>query len=173
MTNYRHGNYKTGKERERQTDTTTTNYSTTINTEPGVLSPIQLEAIRTAYVDVIGPLNMYRAQIIEQAMATGLDAGAILDAIEQTAMAPRPSHAYLAAILRRYIAAGITTAAAAMADRQRHAVRRAAAGREASPWYARPSAHNPALDYAQRDNSTYDNWAGYIDLDQYGEEAAR
>lgn len=154
----------------RQTDTTASTTSTTCNTEPGVsISAMELDAIAAAYNDVIGPLNMYRARTIEEAIGAGLDAGAILDAIEQTAMAPRPSHAYLAAILRRYIADGITTAAAAISDRQRHAVRRAAAGRETAPWYARPAAHNPALDYAQRDSSVYENWSDYVDLDQYAE----
>lgn len=136
--------------------------TTTIDTDPGVFErEMGLEKIARAYENVLGPLNMYKARVIEDALKAGLDAGAVLDAIEQTAMAPRPSHPYLAAILRRYAAQGVTTAEAALADRQRFAVRRSAAGREGSAWFSSPERKNPALDYAQRDNSGYENFTFY------------
>ena len=75
--------------------------SSSYHTEPGVLcAPHDLEAIRQGYEQVLGLLNVFKARDIEAALRSGLDAGAILDAIEETAMAPRPSHYYLRAILR-------------------------------------------------------------------------
>ena len=134
-------------ERERaagsssSTTTTTTSTTTTYNTEPGVfrVNPIDLEAIRSGYVDILGPINSIKARAIEAAIAHGLDASAILDALEQTALAARPSHAYLCAILRRYITQGIRTAADAEADRAEYAARREAANRERAAWYADPA----------------------------------
>jgi hypothetical protein len=119
--------------------------TTTIDTEPGVLllHPVDMEAIRTGYVDILGPINAIKARAIEAAINSGLDASAILDALEQTALAARPSHAYLCAILRRYITQGIRTAADAEADREAYAARREAANRERAAWYADPSDDMP------------------------------
>lgn len=98
----------------------TTTSTTTRDTEPGVFcGPDDLETIRETYAGVLGGLNLVKARDIEQALTKGVQPSAILDAIEQTALAPRPSHAYLRAILRRYAAEGITTQAAAAADRER------------------------------------------------------
>lgn len=139
-------------------------------------SPMDLEQIRTMYVDVLGALNAIKARDIEQAMNGGVTTSAILDALEQTALAPRPTHAYLRAVLRRYVAEGVTTAEEAERSREAYRAQRAAAGRERSAWYdapapARPERRNPALDYAQReyrDEDFGDNF--FIDLDKYGEE---
>ena len=116
--------------------TTTT---TTVAHAPGrVLDPQDYEAIRTGYVDIIGPLNAIKAQDIEAAIQCGLDAGAVLDAIEQTGLARRPSHAYLRAILRRYAQFGIYTRDLAELDREKFAARREAANAERASWYADP-----------------------------------
>ena len=129
----------------RSSSTTTTGTTTTYHTEPGVsrIDPWDLEAIREAYTDLLGPLNSFKAQIIEAAMQNGMTAGAILDAIRQTAFAPRPSHAYLTAIIRRYITYGIHTAEEAEADRQEYAMRREAANRERAAWYKDPRDNMP------------------------------
>jgi DNA replication protein DnaD len=137
---------------------------------------MDLEQIRQMYVDVLGPLNAIKAQGIERAMKQEIEPSAILDALEQTALAPRPSHAYLMAILRRYAAAGIHTADEAEADRQRFAIERAAASRERSTWYDAPAPtrterRNPALNYAQREYKAEDYGENFfIDLDKYGGE---
>ena len=139
-------------------------------------SPMDLEQIRQMYVDVLGPLNAIKARDIEQAMNGGLTASAILDAIEQTALAPRPAHAYLRAVLRRYVAEHVTTAEDAERTREAYRAQRAAAGRERSAWYdapapSRATRQNPALDYAQREYKPEDFGDGFfIDLDKYGEK---
>lgn len=133
------------------------------------MNAIDLERVASAYVEILGPLNAVKAKILEQAMSKGMDAGAIIDAIEQTALAPRPSHNYLSAVLRRYMAQGITSAEAAAADRQRFAARRAAAS-DVGAWYSRPAAANPALNYAQREYTDDEFGEGFfIDLDKYAE----
>ena len=119
--------------------------STTIDTEPGVfLSPMDMEAIRQTYNDILGTLNFIKARDIEWAIRSGLKAGAILDAIEQTAMAHRPSHPYLVAILERYISYGIHTREDAERDRIAHKARRDAANRERwNAWYKNPEDDMP------------------------------
>ena len=130
---------------EKQARTTAacsaTSSSTTTATQPGVfwLAPHELEQIRQAYAGLLGDLNLYKAQVIEEAVKNGVEASAILDAIEQTAYAPRPSHAYFSAILRRYIASQITTAKKAEDERQERLRRRWKANRgDWSAWYDRP-----------------------------------
>lgn len=116
--------------------------TTTIHTDPGVfcLPPQDLEAIRTYYNSILGPLNMAKAAVIERAIQAGVTASAILDALEQTALAPRPSHAYLTAILRRYMAEGITTAEEAEAQRfQRRHEREMARVEREHTWYMSPA----------------------------------
>lgn len=129
------------------------------------LTAVELEMIRQGYVDAIGPLNAIKARDIETAIGAGVQASAILDAIEQTGLAPRPSHYYLRAILRRYASEGITTADEAERSRGDYRTRRAAAGREQTSWW-----HNPALDYAQREYKEEDYGEDfYVDLNQYAE----
>lgn len=116
--------------------------TTTIHTDPGVfyLSPQDMETIRQYYSSILGPLNMVKAAAIERAIGAGLTASAILDALEQTALAPRPSHAYLTAILQRYMAEGITTAEEAEQQRfqRRHEREMARVEREHN-WYMTPA----------------------------------
>lgn len=102
----------------RRTTTTTTSSSststttTTVVTEPGVFRQLEI-----AYRDNIGgqvtPMVMrYLTGMIRQ----GMEPGAILEAIEQTGWAPRPSAVYLRAIINRWWADGITTREAAIND---------------------------------------------------------
>lgn len=141
--------------------------STSIAHGAGRVQPTatEMEEIRQGYVDAIGPINATKARDIETAMEAGVQASAILDAIEQTGLAPRPSHYYLRAILRRYAAEGITTTEDAERSRGDFRTRRAAAGRDRAEWW-----QNPALNYAQREYREEDygeDW--YIDLNQYAE----
>jgi len=84
------------------------NNNNNINTEPGVLfdgngsrlDSDTLDQIVTAYQDAIGqPLNSFTAKMIKDYLAI-LPYWEIIDAIEVTAFAPRPSPAYLRAVLR-------------------------------------------------------------------------
>lgn len=154
------------------TDNDNTNESTTSSSIAHAAgrvqpTPMELEQIRQMYVDAIGPLNAIKARDIERAMTDGLTVTAILDAIEQTAYAPRPSHAYLRAVLRRYIAEGVHTAEDAERTREAYRAQRAATGRERSTWYDAPASGrgqrpNPALDYAQREYKDEDYGDGFF-----------
>ena len=130
-------NTKTAERQGSSISNSGSSSTTTMHTDPGVswLSPYEMETIREVYEDVLGPINTYKAQAIGKAIACGLTLDAIIDAIEQTAMAARPTHAYLAAILRRYATYGLTTRAAAERDREDFAARREAANRERATWY--------------------------------------
>ena len=124
---------QTLREKEHNTTSSTT---TTYHTEPGVLcTPVELEQIRTVYEDVIGRLNMVKARDIEEALRAGVTAEGIVDALEQTAMAPRPSHYYLRAILRRYAERGIYTIKDAERDRYIRRAQQRYAREEREAWY--------------------------------------
>ena len=148
MTEQRHFIDVTEKEREGARESRSSSSSTTTTTMAHgagrvLIDPQDLEAIRTGYYEILGPLNSVKARIIEAAFMNGVEASAILDALEQTALARRPSHAYLCAILRRYMTFGIRTAEAAQQDRDEYAARREAANRERAAWYADPADNMP------------------------------
>ena len=132
--------------RSRITSSTSSASSNTTTVAHGsrrVLEPWELEKIRKCYVDVLGPLNFFKARIIEEAIDHGLQASAIIDALEQTAIAPRPSHAYLSAILRRYICQDIRTVQDAERDRYRRRVEREDGLKQALNWWERSSDELP------------------------------
>lgn len=106
---------KTIREKQQQTTTTTKYYLP--HGAGRVLNPSDLEQVRMAYNSILGDLNAVKARAIEEAMCYGVEASAVIDAIEQTALAPRPSFYYFRAILRRYTNDGITTAEMAKNDR--------------------------------------------------------
>ena len=113
--------------------------TTTYHTGPGV-SAHDLDVIRQYYNSFLGSLNQVKASVIEQAIRAGVETSAILDALEQTGIAPRPSHYYFAAILRRYMREGITTQEKAEAQRfqRRHEREMARMDREHA-WYDNPN----------------------------------
>lgn len=158
------------KQTERRSDTSTsgssTSSTTTYHTVPGV-SAHDLEEIRQTYEGVVKCyLNNVTARDIERAIEGGLEASAIMDALYQTAMAPRPSHYYFRAILKRYMAEGITSRQKAEEQRwkRKHDMEISRAG-QLRAWYT-----NPALNYQQRDY-TDDEFGDdfFIDLDKYAE----
>lgn len=57
------------------------------------------ERIVHAYTQAVGPMNYFVAQEIESAIRQGLTVANILEAIQITSFAPRPSAAYLRAVL--------------------------------------------------------------------------
>lgn len=151
---------KTERRKETATGTGTT---TTYHTEPGV-SAQDLEEIRIHYEGVLRCyLNNVTAGDIEEAISAGLQASAILDALNQTAMAPRPSHYYFRAILKRYMREGITTREKAEEQRwkRKHDMEIRQDSQQRA-WFT-----NPALNYQQRDYTDDDSF--FIDLDKYAE----
>ena len=118
MTDFGRTNYKTETETsERQQTTTTSTYYYLPHGARRVLNPDELEQIRIAYNGVLGELNSVKARIIEFALTWGLDYTAIIDAIEQTALAPHPTHYYFQAIVNRYMNDRLITAKDAERDR--------------------------------------------------------
>ena len=82
---------------------------------------------------------MFKAEAIEKAIDAGLEADAIMEAIKETAMARRPSHYYLAAILTRYMNDGLTTKAKIDAERFARRRERFISNRQRwSDWYESP-----------------------------------
>ena len=125
-------------EKGQTTNNKTTSSTTTVAHGPRRVLPsaLEWEEIRQTYVDVLGALNCVKAHDIEEAINQGLQPSAILDAIEQTALAPRPTHYYLRAVLRRYATWGIFTREAAEKDRnERKREQRLAQFRNECTWY--------------------------------------
>lgn len=135
-------NRKSADNTKTEQATSSTRSSTTTATTahgPGRITAQDFEAIRTSYLDILGPLNAAKARDIEIAIENGLDASAILDALDCTAMAARPTHYYLRAILRRYATDRIFTAEDAERDRMRFRAERDQARQETwGTWYRNP-----------------------------------
>lgn len=142
MNNYRQttDNKETISEAEQLTTESSSTTSSSLHTNPGVLlAPADMETIRIAYESVLGLLNSVRAHDIEWALGCGLKLSAILDAIDQTAMARNPSHFYLRAILQRYVKDEIfTREIAAKRRRYRSDMRKLHSEDRWSSWYGSP-----------------------------------
>lgn len=73
------------------------------------LTPEDCECIKAAYATNIGnSMTAAVAHMIEQAFENGLTADQIVMAINETGFAPRPSPAYLRAILKNWTEHGVT-----------------------------------------------------------------
>lgn len=88
------------------------------------------ERIVQAFTQAVGPMNYFVAQEIESAIRQGLTVANVLEAIQITSFAPRPSAAYLRAVLRNWIRDGVS-------HRRQP---------QQSSWW-----QNPALKYEQRE----------------------
>ena len=88
------------------------------------------ERIVQAFTQAVGPMNYFIAQEIEKAIQQGLTVANVLEAIQITSFAPRPSAAYLRAVLRNWIRDGVS-------HRRQP---------QQSSWW-----QNPALKYEQRE----------------------
>ena len=67
-----------------------------------------MDQIAEAYRQNINPMiSGVAAQMIEQALKSGMEPGTVILAIEETGMASRPSPYYLAAILKRWAESGV------------------------------------------------------------------
>ena len=134
------------------------------HTEPGVciVSPEDSERIFKAYTENIGILNAAIIQMIAKAIADGLTVENILMAIEETAFAPRPSAAYLRAILRNWCQYGVSVAKA------RHAAQKDSM---MSYWQRT----NPALQYWQHEyhEGDYDGDAFMVEARKLMEQEAK
>ena len=114
------------------------NYYNNSHTEPGVsINREAGERIVQAYTQAVGPMNYFVAQEIEKAVQQGLTVANVLEAIQITSFAPRPSAAYLRAVLRNWIRDGVS-------HRQQ--------APQKSSWWKQ----NPALNYEQREYKNED-----------------
>lgn len=137
--------YDTTEDYKHNNNNNNNNYNNR-HTEPGVcISAEDGELIVQAYSGCIGPLNMAVANMIEHAIKSGLSVDDVLCAIEETAFAPRPSAAYLRAILRNWIQYGHAGAKA------RHASQ---ADQQQQWWQQNSKAVNPDR-YADPDNMPF------------------
>lgn len=98
-----------------------TSTTTTGDTRPGVFSnPLEAEntlhVIGMEYNNILGPMNMQIARYIEQLLREGMEPEVILDALQSTAWARRPSPQYFRAICARYRERGIMTMGAVLHD---------------------------------------------------------
>ena len=93
--------------------------------QPGVSQDYM--AIKEAYCSAIGPLTAPVAWYLEGLMADGMTPEVILNAIQETGWARRPSPQYLRAILERYKAHGILTIPQLLHDQEEFA--------ESKQWY--------------------------------------
>ena len=67
-----------------------------------------MEQIARAYRDNINPMiTGAAAGIIERALRNGMEPATVIEAIEETGMAPRPSPYYLSAVLRNWAENGV------------------------------------------------------------------
>lgn len=82
--------------------------TTTVSTPPGV-HELDLIQLKNAYSRLLGPMTAQVGWFFEELLTYGMEIDVIIDAIDQTGWARRPSPQYLRAILRRYKANGIRT----------------------------------------------------------------
>lgn len=126
------------------TDSGIRQYKSEIETQEGssttTTAHAAARALAEAYVQNIGDFDMKARWIMEKYGQT-MDYEVILHAIEATGWAPRPSKQYLAAILRRYEAAGIRTMADVLRDEdQFERLRASDLRRRHAKWYGDDSA---------------------------------
>lgn len=112
----------------RNSNITTSSSTTSAATLPGVLfNENDLMAIKQAYCACIGDLKAAVAWYIEGLMKWGMEPDVILNAINETGWAKRPSPQYMRAILERYKAHEIKTMAQLLHDQEEFA--------ESKRWY--------------------------------------
>ena len=92
----------TERSSNRSTSTTTTVY-----TDPGV--SWNLQVLRETWNGILGPMTAQVAWYIEDLMAKGMAIEVILDAVQETAWARRPSPQYFRAITQRLMREGVLT----------------------------------------------------------------
>lgn len=116
---------------------TSSTSTTTRHTEPGVScfagknaldQEHDLKVFAKAYNDILGPMNMQIAYYVTQLCHQGMELEVILDALQQTAWARRPSPQYFRAICARRQSQGILTMAALAAEQDAWEAR-------AKPWW--------------------------------------
>ena len=133
-----------GEQEEEVIESTSSSTTTTTtgNTNPGVFSAgIDYDYIRDTFLEVIGHMTIFHAKFIEKSITDGkLDTSAVIDALEQTSFAPRPSFPYFRAVLSRYVAEGIHSAEEAAQQRWARAIERADRNRDKEMrWYQEPN----------------------------------
>ena len=123
----------TGTPTTTTTSTSTTNNSrrssstsSSIHTVPGVFcNADDLQAIKEAYQGCIGcNISVTIAHYIENLLANGMQPEVILNAIQETGWARRPSPQYMRAILERYRSRGIKSMEQLLYDQDEFAERK-------------------------------------------------
>lgn len=120
------------------TSSSTSTTTTTIHTHPGVFwNDDMLEAIAKKYEDIIGyAINGTIGHYLRRCMNAGMNAYVVLDAIERTGWARKPSPYYLRAILERYLRDDILTLDDVHADeRDRYIYRRQKKLEKETGWF--------------------------------------
>lgn len=104
-------NQNENKKLQQRLTTSSTSSSSSRYTDPCVSCPDEvIERIAKAYTDAISPeIPTMAAKLMEQCLADGMTPELIIEAIDQTGWAQRPSPHYLRAILRRCREQGIKT----------------------------------------------------------------
>lgn len=97
----------------RSTSSTSSRY-----TEPGVFHDLQV--FKESWNRTIGPMNAAIAFFVEAMMAEGMEMGVLLNALQETSWARRPSPQYFRAIVNRYRASGLHTMEQVLLDQQEH-----------------------------------------------------
>ncbi len=97
---------------------TSSSSTSSIYTVPGVQEDYQ--AIKEGYLSCIGDLKASVAWYIEGLISWGMEADVILNAIQETGWARKPSPHYMRAILERYKANGIKTMVQLLHDQEEH-----------------------------------------------------
>ena len=120
------------------TTSSNTNTTTTYHTQPGVSwNDDKLEAIARKYEEIMGyAINGTIGHYLRRCMIAGMDAYVVLDAIERTGWARKPSPYYLRAILERYLRDDILTQDDVMADdRDRYVYRKQKKLEKETGWF--------------------------------------
>lgn len=117
-----------GSSSTSSTSTTTTKTRSRAFPENALDQEHDLRVFAKAYNDILGPMNSQIAYFVTNLCQQGMELEVILDALQQTAWARRPSPQYFRAICARRQSQGILTMAALVAEQDAWEAR-------AKPWW--------------------------------------
>lgn len=142
-----------------ESERVTYSLSSTSTTRTRARAREDVQIFEEEYRRLLGQLTPVITRQLIGYLRDGMAVDVMRHALEQTEMAPRPSKNYFMAILRRYYTAEIRTMDDVHADEDRFR----------QGWAGSRGWKNPALDYAQRPVSNYDDFE-FTDLSQYVDE---
>lgn len=113
--------FKQSVTQEQELTTSNSPSSTTTRVRARELHPMDIEVLEDYYKQNLGhEIPPFMARLMTYCHAEGMEVPVILEAIDITMMAPRPSGAYLRAVLQRWRMQGIHTEAQLREDERRH-----------------------------------------------------